>query len=64
MENELLWAEYPQYDGADTFEHLDFDALNELPPESMLETLSKRPLPRPKMTANATRMENQHDLGG
>ncbi len=37
MPNEILWAEYPQYEGTDVFEHLNDELLGVVPEEDELD---------------------------
>ncbi len=62
MPGEILWAEYPQYEGTDVFEHLNDELLGAVPGENDLESVLS-----PVNTLNWLKnpsCEHVHDFGG
>ena len=62
LPDELLWAEYPQYESTDVFEHLNPELIGKMPKEDELDSVLSPPnqlgwLKHPTC-------EHVHDFGG
>ena len=62
MEGEILWAEYPQYEGTDVFEHLNDELLGDVPEENEVDSVLS-PVETLNWLKNPS-CEHVHDFGG